>query len=114
MKRLKEIRKERRITQQEMADLLNISLNSYSRYERGKRNPDINILKKISKILDISTDYLLGISDIPLSIKEIDFSNDLDHLKSIDLLRKYDLVVNDKDIDPETALKIIELIRLLK
>ena len=114
MKRLKEVRQDRGITQKEISKLLNISLNSYSRYERGKRTPDIHILKKITEILNISSDYLLEISDIPLTIQEVNFNNDLDHLKSIELLKKYDLVVNDKEIDPEIALKIIDLIHLLK
>lgn len=61
--RLKELRQEKRLIQDELAKKLNISRNTITRYENGTRQPNINTVKKIAELFDISTDYLLGISD---------------------------------------------------
>lgn len=63
-KRLKEGRKEKGLTQVQLAQLLKISPTCYAGYEQGYREPDLKTLKNISLILEISTDYLLGLEDI--------------------------------------------------
>jgi len=62
--RLKEIRLKRELTQEELAQKINISSSSISLYERGDREPNLNTLINISKTLNVSTDYLLGLTDI--------------------------------------------------
>lgn len=62
-KRLREMRMKRGLTQQKMADLINIALRSYQCYEGGTRNPSFDVLVKISDVLCVSTDYLLGRDD---------------------------------------------------
>lgn len=59
-KRLREMRILRNLTQQNMADLLNIVLRSYQKYEQGERCPSFDTLVQMADILDVSTDYLLG------------------------------------------------------
>ncbi len=61
---LKTIREEKKITQDQIAQLLNIKRQTYSSYERNKSLPDINILSKLADYFNVSTDYLLGRSDI--------------------------------------------------
>ncbi len=61
--RLKELRLENGMTQQQVADLLNIKQQSYIRYEYGTGEPSINTLIKLTQIFNVSADYLLGISD---------------------------------------------------
>lgn len=58
--RLKEFREVRGLTQQEMADKLFISRVSYAQYEIGKYEPSLETLVKISEILNVSLDDLLG------------------------------------------------------
>lgn len=58
--RLRALRMKRRYTQQYMADILNISLNSYQKYEQSERSPSLETLVRISDILYAPTDYLLG------------------------------------------------------
>lgn len=57
---LKEIRKERNLNQLKVALDLNISREALSYYENGKRNPDIQMLKKLSDYFDVSIDYLIN------------------------------------------------------
>ncbi|MGN1418897.1 MAG: helix-turn-helix domain-containing protein [Acutalibacteraceae bacterium] len=63
--RLKEIRKNRGITQLKLAMDLNISQNSISRYETGEREADYDTLIRIADYFNVSLDYLLERTDNP-------------------------------------------------
>lgn len=63
MNKLKFLRKERGLTLQEMADILNVSRGSYNYYELGKTEPNISILFQLSDFFGVSIDYLLGRSE---------------------------------------------------
>ena len=52
------------LTQTAFAKKLGIPQNTYHRYEKGERVPDIQALSKISKGLNISADELLGLADL--------------------------------------------------
>lgn len=58
-KNLKHLRESRKITQQQMADILKITRQAYAKYEQGKREPNFSILKNIRDILNCSYDDLL-------------------------------------------------------
>ena len=57
---LKKIRKKKHLNQLKVAMDLNISRESLSYYENGKRNPDIVMLKKLSEYFNVSIDYLIN------------------------------------------------------
>ena len=61
--RLKQLRIEKGENQSDVATYLEVSVQSYSAYE-GSREPKYNLLKKIAKYFGVSTDYLLGASDL--------------------------------------------------
>lgn len=58
--RLKEARKNARLSQQKVADYIGVSQNTYSYWENGKYNIDNESLKKLSELFNVSIDYLLG------------------------------------------------------
>ena len=58
-KRLREVRMERRLTQQKLADSVSVALRSYQCYEQGVREPSLDILVRLADVLHVSTDYLL-------------------------------------------------------
>lgn len=62
--RLVELRKELGLTQTELSRKLGISRGSLSMYEIDKREPDNNTLNNIANFFNVSTDYLLGRSNI--------------------------------------------------
>lgn len=64
-KRLKQLRKEKKLTREQLAEKLDITYYALSKYETGDRQPDYQTLKKIADFFDVSTDYLLGRSDDP-------------------------------------------------
>lgn len=53
------IREDNDVTQQQMAELLNVSQNTYSQYETGKIEWTASTLIKIAGYFDVSVDYLL-------------------------------------------------------
>lgn len=63
-KRIKELRKERKLKQQELADEFSIKLRTYQGYEYGESYPEVAKLIAIADFFDVSIDYLLGRSDV--------------------------------------------------
>ncbi len=63
--KLKELRKEKGISQLKLALILNTSQNTISRYETGEREPGINELIKLAEYFNVSIDYLVGRTDNP-------------------------------------------------
>lgn len=82
MNRIKMLREELNITQQELADKINGAKSTIAMYEKGDRKPSMEVLVKLSEIFNCSIDYLLGKSDIrnpeqqddPLGLAKIGFS----------------------------------------
>lgn len=60
MENLKKARKAKGLTAEQLAKKLNYSKSTINGYEQGNREPDIETLMKISKLLDCSVDYLIG------------------------------------------------------
>lgn len=58
--RLKELRKQRKLKQIDVADVLNCSQGVYSRYESGEREPPFDIIKKMADYYGVTVDYLMG------------------------------------------------------
>lgn len=52
------------LTQKEVADKLGINHNTYRNYEQGQREPNNKTIVKLSNLLNVSTDYLLGKEDL--------------------------------------------------
>ncbi len=76
MKRLRELREARHMSQQRLAIELNVTQAAVSKYEMGLSEPDIAMLKNISELFNVSVDYLIGNSDIPARYTRTDLSAD--------------------------------------
>ncbi len=64
---LKKQRKLRGLTQEQLADILEVSFQSVSKWERGESYPDIEMLPTIAGFFGITIDELIGISEIRVS-----------------------------------------------
>lgn len=62
--RMRELRKEKNITLEKLAEMLKTTKATLSRYENGKRIPNIEFVEELAKIFNVSVDYLLGKTDI--------------------------------------------------
>ena len=60
MKHLKELRQNKGVTQQHIADLLGISRGAYTNIENGKRQPAFDTVSTLADYFDVTVDYLLG------------------------------------------------------
>lgn len=68
--RIKELRKNRKLTQIEFAKLFQISNGTIAMWETDKRQPDFNTLQKLADYFGVTTDYLLG-REQPVEKQEI-------------------------------------------
>ena len=83
--RLKLLRRESGLSQQDFAKQLGTSKSSVNMYERGEREPGIETLEAIADYFNVDMDYLLGKSDHRSKsawLEDIDNSIDLDILRS--------------------------------
>lgn len=61
--RLYTLRKERKLTQEDAAKELGISMKSYCRYEKNEREPTAPVLVQMARFYNVSLDYLAGLKD---------------------------------------------------
>jgi len=87
---LAELREDKDLTQQQLADLLHISNSTVSAYELGNRVPSADTLVLFARFFGVTTDYLLGLTDDPAPpafLKE-DFHGGQTYLSIAGKLRK--------------------------
>lgn len=72
LRQLRIIRKQNKLSQQQLSDILGISRSTYCSYETGRRNPDMDVLMKLSRFYKLPLDRF--VSEI-----ETDFLNDEDY-----------------------------------
>lgn len=85
-RRIKELRTENGLTQQELTKILNVSSMSISFYENEQRKPDSEFIIACSRFFDVSTDYLLGKTykrRIPREERFGAFSKRLKHVREL-------------------------------
>ena len=59
-RKLKELREIRKMSQAELADILNVAQQTVASWERGKSSPNYELLQRIADYFHVSTDYILG------------------------------------------------------
>lgn len=82
--RLKEIRLNKKLTQKDIANYFQTSPQSYAQWEKGLRKPSAENLQKLAVFFNVSTDYLLGKTDILDSVPEIDLDTAIDNSVAFD------------------------------
>ena len=69
---LQQLRKSKRLTQDQIADILEIPKRTYGSWERNERQPDFDMLCKIADYFGVTTDYLLGRTPMEVVVIEHD------------------------------------------
>lgn len=92
--KLSELLEERNISQKEFAKTLNIAPTTLNGYIKNKRQPDFELVKKISTVLNVSADFLLDNSENAFNItaKELSMLYELRTLSNEQQQIIYDLV----------------------
>lgn len=107
--RLKELRVKRNMTQEELGLIFNPSLSQSTcgTYENGKRQPTLENLVVISKYFNVSTDYLLGITDEITTINTFKEENPRE-LK--EFLNKNKVLFNGSELNEEEKQRMIDIL----
>ena len=61
--KLRSLRIEKKLTQKQIAERIGLAISAVSSYESGTRYPSYEVLVKLAHIFQVSTDYLLGMTD---------------------------------------------------
>lgn len=71
--KLREARKNKGYTQEQIAGLLGIAKSTYTGYEKGVREPDLFKIKRLVEVLDVDSSWLLGVDDSPSNITAAEY-----------------------------------------
>lgn len=95
--KIRELRKNKNMTQEELGVALGVAKNTVSYWERNENKPDYDMIIKIAKLFNVSTDYLFGLN-----------GNDIGNIE------KLKTTLNDVGIMVGSDLSIAELQQALK
>lgn len=110
---LKKLRKEKELTQETLAEFLNVSFQTISKWERGETYPDITTLPIISRFFDISIDDLLGINKSREEEKINEYLKLYDEMKLKDLtftFNEFQKAIKDFPGDFRILIRYMELL----
>lgn len=91
MNRIKEVRKKKGLSLQQVADAVGVGNNTISRYETGKREPKLETWQALADFFNVSVPYLQGIDEIPSDLnfptkkEAIDFIHEIMKAQNIKL-----------------------------
>jgi len=119
--RLRKLREEKELNQQDIANVLGITYNAYGNYERGVRSPDPETIRQLADFFNVSTDYLLGRDDsknAPEKAFESALSDSPELLEFWKELSKRDdlqlMFKQARKLSPESIRKVVEVIKLIE
>ena len=116
-KNLKRLRKERELTQEELASFFGVSFQTVSKWERGETYPDILTLSEMAVFFDVSTDALLGVTQ-PQKEERIQYYLSLFNempLKNVsDVLEEYRQAVKEFPNEYPLLINYMELLHIEK
>lgn len=104
--KLRKLRETKGLMQKEVASLLGISPQCYSSWETGTREPDNRTLKQIAVFFDISLDYLLDITDEPISLANVPQKTPLPTLE--------ESILSNNELSEESKKDLITVLNLVK
>jgi len=102
MNRIKELRAENELLQSDLASRLKVRQNTVSNWETGRSEPDQDALREMSKIFDVSIDYILGNTDIKKAPSYEDAGLSTEEAELLKLFRKAPPALQD------AALRVLE------
>lgn len=103
--RLRSLRQSKGLTQRQLADRLGISASAVGMYEQGRREPDNMLLSELCRVLDTTTDYLIGFTKTPQDVGEV-----IDDFTGM-LMSQQGLMFNGQPITDEDREKIVIAIK---
>ncbi len=111
--RIKELRKNRDLTQQQLAKLLGISASSVGMYEQDRRKPDNETLLKLCNVFDTSADYILGKVGTTSRVgKNVDVADVFDEFTE-KLMLQQGLMFDGTPLNDNDRMKIVDALKVV-
>ncbi|GAW91322.1 helix-turn-helix domain-containing protein [Calderihabitans maritimus] len=107
-KKIKFLRTEKGLTQEELAKALGIARATLASWEINRREPDYSMLQKIADFFDVTVDFLLGRTDNPKGYSDEPPSD----MELEELLQRSNLKFNGEPLDEEDKQDIIEFLKV--
>lgn len=99
MNAIKKLRKQKKWSQKQLADKLNIHQTAVSQWETGRSYPDVEIAIKLSEIFNVSIDYLIKGENCPCTCKKKNILLTVREHALIDSFRQLNNEGQDKSLD---------------
>ncbi len=103
--RLTELRNQKGLSKRELSLRFGLEQSTYGKYELGQRQPSLDVLQQLADFFEVSTDYLLGLTDNP-SQKNEDTKKSLTNSEAFETFNK-ELSKLDINIDDGKELETI-------
>lgn len=118
--RLKQLRNEKNLTQEELAKYIGTTRATLASWETGRREPDMETLRKLSDYFNVTLDWLMGNTDIRNQADEItqaveddpelaEFWNDLKQREDLKLLFK-----QTRNLSPKAIKQVMRIIKAIE
>lgn len=110
-KRLKKLRKEKKISQEGLASILQLSRATYAQYEIDRRIPEYGTLEKLADYYDVSLDYLVGRSDYRNIMKDNQWLFSQLDLSDEEIIQKIPMVYEGMELTIEEKREFLAIVR---
>lgn len=108
--KIRQLREEKKMTQKDLADALNITPASIGLYEQNRRSPNLQLLNKIADFFNVSTDYLLDrTTDRNINIYTKSDIGNLTNDSNLEVIALSKRIKGDKEL-AEKILRILAII----
>ncbi|MEG0994884.1 MAG: helix-turn-helix transcriptional regulator [Bacilli bacterium] len=109
-KRLKELRKQKGLTQQELGNMINVTKVSVCCYENGTRVPTLETLLDITRVFNVDVSYFLGQDTFVVADNAENYGAYLskEEIDIIKELRKYQTLYDKLVIDPKRTIELLD------
>lgn len=112
--RIKKLRKEKGVTLQQLANEIEVTKSTLSRYENGRREPKSHIVQKLASYFNCSTDYILANTDERHTAESIKKQYEDENVDVEELFERFNVQLNGQDLDEKEWKAVIETLRNLR
>lgn len=117
--RMKRLRKEKKLTGKEMANILGISQGYYYDIERGDKRPTTDLIAKLCSYFGVSSDYLLGTKTTLQAVENKNSPTGGDpegilDMDDIEIFKRYTFRLDGEPIDEEEARGLLAYLRTVR
>lgn len=110
--KLKRLRESRKLTQNEMAKLIDVKREAYSHYETGRRKLSPQAILRLANVFEISIDYLFGLTETPTPL-----ARDFQEIESDTLLHLQQKLNSEHnhslhELTPEDQATLLQLVSI--